>query len=61
MEDEQKTKEQLINDVAAMRLKITELEKSHSGLIHAEEVLSQSLEKLRKATDFIINILAVAV
>ena len=61
MEDEQKTKEQLISDVAAMRLKITDLEKSQSGLIHAEEVLSQSLEKLRKATDFIINILAVAV
>lgn len=61
MEDEQKTKEQLINDMTAMRLKIAELEKSHSGLILAEDALSQSLEKLRKATGFIVNILAAAV
>lgn len=61
MEDAQKTKEQLINDVAAMRHRMAELEKSHNGLIHVEEALSQSLERLRKATDFIINILAAAV
>jgi putative nucleotidyltransferase with HDIG domain len=61
MEDEQKTKEQLISDLRAMRSKIAELEKSNSGLIRAEDALSQSLEKLRKATGFIINVLARAV
>lgn len=61
MEDEKKTKEQLISDLKAMRLKIAELEQSHRGLIQAEKSLSQNLEKLRKAAGFIINVLAVAV
>jgi putative nucleotidyltransferase with HDIG domain len=61
MEDEQKTKEQLISDLKVMRSKISELEKSHGKLMQAEKALSQSLVKLKSATGFIINILAVAV
>jgi len=61
MEDKQKTNEHIISDLNVMRLKIAELEKSHSSLREAKEALSQSLEKLRNATGFIINVLAVAV
>lgn len=61
MEDEQKTNEHLMSDLNAMRLRVAELEESHSRLMQSERALSQSLEKLRSATGFIINILAVTV
>ncbi|HBH86836.1 MAG TPA: hypothetical protein DDY17_04440 [Syntrophaceae bacterium] len=61
MEDEQKTKEQLISDLQVLRVKIAELEKSQSELMQAEKAFSQSLEKYKNAIGFIINVLALAV
>lgn len=48
MKDEDKTKEQLINELTEMRLRIAKLEKSATECGRVEDVYSQSLEKLRK-------------
>lgn len=61
MIDESKTKEQLINEMTGMRLKIAELEKSETERIQTEAALSQLVEKLRRSTGFIVDVAAMAV
>lgn len=45
--DEDKTKEQLINELAQMRQRVTELEASESERKQVEEALKESVEKCR--------------
>jgi HD-GYP domain-containing protein (c-di-GMP phosphodiesterase class II) len=61
MKDEDKTKEQLINELTEMRLRIAKLEKSATECGRVEDVYSQSLEKLRRATGVIIDVIVMAV
>ncbi len=51
MKDQDKTKDQLMNELAELRQRITELEASESRLKRAEEALRQSEEELRAIFD----------
>jgi putative nucleotidyltransferase with HDIG domain len=61
MNDDDKTKEQLINEMTEMRLKVAELAKSENERIRTEEALLQSIEKLRRSAGFIIDVVVMAV
>lgn len=61
MIDADKTKEQLIAELVELRLKIAELEKMDAGRMLSEKVLLESLENLRRAAWFIINVIVMAV
>ena len=61
MEGREKTEELLIREISNLRNRVAELEKAESALRRAEETLSYSLEKLRKATRFIIDVIVMAV
>ncbi len=47
MKDAEKSKKQLINDLAELRQRVTELEKSESECMRAQEALRESEEKYR--------------
>ncbi|HYA13612.1 MAG TPA: HD domain-containing phosphohydrolase [Syntrophales bacterium] len=61
MEDREKTEELLIKEINDLRHRIAELEKSETELKETKETLSYSLDKLRKATRFIIDVIVMAV
>jgi putative nucleotidyltransferase with HDIG domain len=61
MNDNWKTKEQLVQELEDLRRKTSELEKSESALKKKEEELNQSLEKLHKALGGIIQAITMAV
>jgi len=61
MEDQDKTKEQLIKEVNTLRTRAAELEESDAECTRAKEALSQSVEKLKRATDFIIDVIVMLV
>ena len=61
MKDQEKTKEALIRENNDLRSRIAELEKSEAGRTQAEEALSQTLDKLKKATGFIIDVIVMVV
>jgi len=61
MEDQEKTKEQLIRENDDLRARIAELEESDAERMQAKDALSQSLEKLKRATAFIIDVIVMLV
>jgi len=61
MKDQEKTKEALIREISDLRSRIAELEKSDAERTQAEEALSKSLENLKKATGFIIDVIVMVV
>ena len=61
MKDQEKTKEVLIKEINDLRSRMAELEKSDAERSQAKEALSQSLEKLKKATGFIIDLIVMVV
>src|SRR5271157_5256576 len=61
MKDQEKTKDALIRENSDLRSRIAELEKSDAERRQAEEALSQSLDKLKKATGFIIDVIVMVV
>ncbi|HVO68048.1 MAG TPA: HD domain-containing phosphohydrolase [Syntrophales bacterium] len=61
MEDREKTEELLIKEINDLRHRLAELEKSEAELKETKETLSYSLDKLRKATRFIIDVIVMAV
>lgn len=61
MENSGKTKNQLIDELAQMRQKISELEKAEAHCRRTEEELTLSLEKIRKTLTGTVNALAVTV
>ena len=61
MKDQEKTKEALIREIDDLRSRIAELEKSDAERTQAEEALSKSLENLKKATGFIIDVIVMIV
>ena len=61
MEDQEKPKELLIKEINDLRHRVTELEKTETELDRARETLSYNLDKLRKATRFIIDVIVMAV
>ncbi|MGZ3596595.1 MAG: HD-GYP domain-containing protein [Syntrophales bacterium] len=61
MKDQEKTKEALIREVDDLRSRIAELEKSDAERAQAEEALAKSLENLKKATGFIIDVIVMIV
>jgi len=61
MGDKEKTEELLIKEITDLRHRITELEEADTELKKAKETLSYSLDKLRKATRFIIDVIVMAV
>ncbi|HEX7534044.1 MAG TPA: HD domain-containing phosphohydrolase [Syntrophales bacterium] len=61
MKDQEKTKEALIREVDDLRSRIAELEKSDAERMLAEAALSKSLENLKKATGFIIDVIVMIV
>ncbi len=61
MEDREKTKGQLLEEVNTLRTRVVELEALDAECSSAKEALSQSLEKLKRATDFIIDVIVMLV
>jgi putative nucleotidyltransferase with HDIG domain len=61
MQDQEKTKEQLLEELAEMRLRLEKLETSASEHGKVETELIQSLEKLKRAAGIIINVIAMTV
>ena len=61
MKDQEKTKEALIREVDDLRSRIAELEKSDAERTQAEDALAKSLENLKKATGFIIDVIVMIV
>jgi len=61
MEDQEKSTELLTREIEDFRRRIAELEETEIQNRRNKEALSQSLEKLRKATGFIIEVIALAV
>jgi HD-GYP domain-containing protein (c-di-GMP phosphodiesterase class II) len=61
MNDQEKTREQLIKEINDLRARVAELEESDAERTQAKEALSQSLEKLKRATGFIIDIIVMVV
>lgn len=59
--DEAKTKEQLIQELAMLRQRVSELEKAETERRQAEEQLSESLRRLRAAMEEIVQAMALAV
>jgi HD-GYP domain-containing protein (c-di-GMP phosphodiesterase class II) len=61
MENKKKTKDQLLNELAKMRQRISELEEVESQRKRTEEKLTLSLEKVRRTLTGTVNALAVTV
>jgi HD-GYP domain-containing protein (c-di-GMP phosphodiesterase class II) len=61
MKYQEKTKEVQIKEINDLRSRMAELEKSDAERSQAKEALSQSLEKLKKATGFIIDLIVMVV
>ncbi len=61
MKDQEKAKEQLIKEINDLRARVAELEELDSERTQAKDALSQSLEKLKKATGFIIDVIVMVV
>jgi putative nucleotidyltransferase with HDIG domain len=61
MEDREKAEELLIKEISDLRNRIAELEEAETELKRAKETLSYYLEKLRRATRFIIDVIVMAV
>jgi HD-GYP domain-containing protein (c-di-GMP phosphodiesterase class II) len=61
MKDQEKTKEALIREINDLSCRIAELEKSDAERMQAKEALSRSLENLKKATGFIIDVIVMVV
>ncbi len=61
MEDQEKSKEILIKEINDLRYRLAELEASETRHRQIEETLSQNLEKLRKTTEFIVDVIVMAV
>ena len=61
MEDQEKTKDQLIKETHDLRNRVAELEESDAERTQAKEALSQSLEKLKRATSFIVDVIVMLV
>ena len=61
MEDQEKTKDQLIKENNDLRTRVAELEESDAERTQAKGALSQSLEKLKRATAFIIDVIVMLV
>ncbi|MBW8002980.1 MAG: PAS domain S-box protein [Planctomycetes bacterium] len=57
MKDEEKTKEQLINELVELRKQILELKKSETERIQAEEALRESEEKFRNLAEHSPNMI----
>ena len=61
MDDREKREELLTREIGDLRCRIAELEDGEIQSLLNKEALSRSLEKLRKATGFIIEVIAMAV
>ncbi|MGO9136663.1 MAG: HD-GYP domain-containing protein [Syntrophales bacterium] len=61
MKDQEKTKEALMTENNDLRSRIAELEKADAERAQAEDALSKSLENLKKATGFIIDVIVMVV
>jgi putative nucleotidyltransferase with HDIG domain len=61
MDDREKREELLTREIGDLRRRIAELEEAETQGKRTEEALSRSLEKLRKSTGFIIDVIAMAV
>ena len=61
MEDQEKTNNQLIKETHDLRARVAQLEESDTERTQAKEALSQSLEKLKRATAFIIDVIVMLV
>jgi putative nucleotidyltransferase with HDIG domain len=61
MEDREKSIELLTKEIEDLRLRIAELEEAEVQNRRIKEALSQSVEKLRKTTGFVIDVIALAV
>lgn len=47
MQDQETTKEQLINELESLRRRVTELEESEAGFMATEQLLRESEERFR--------------
>ncbi|UCE19017.1 MAG: HD-GYP domain-containing protein [Gemmatimonadota bacterium] len=61
MKNRYKTKEQLLNELAVMRQRISDFEKAESGRRQTEEELRQSLQKVRRTLNGTVSALAITV
>ena len=61
MKNKDKTKEQLLNELAAMRRKISDFEKAESDRKQTEKELKQSLQKVRRTLNGTVSALAITV
>lgn len=61
MKDEEKTKGQLMEELAEMRLRVSKLEASAAEHKKVEDELNKNLEKLKKAAGIIIDVIAMTV
>jgi HD-GYP domain-containing protein (c-di-GMP phosphodiesterase class II) len=61
MKDQEKTRDQLLKDINDLHTRIAELEELDAERARTKEALSQSLEKLKKATGFIIDVIVMVI